>query len=284
MRKLLSLVLSLSMVLSALFAVPAFAASKKEAKLPIPLKMSLNDEDYFTYKYNEKTKTLTIRGYGNVQYYEYLLPLVKTDNQNRENIMLTCDYTDTCILLALSDMVRSGKVKHVNTPDAHYDFTVSQWGNVIYATENFEADDMPYYFTYDPATGDLQHILSKEGEGITTYDYQYNKGKLSKIIVQSDSIETTECVTNKKGQLTEFTRSDNTGPGESIQTYDYHEDGSPKEVTFRERGIGVDENHRSQTRMIYTDDGNMAAFSFWEIDSEGKYNSHWTMSITWQAI
>lgn len=285
MKKLLSLVLSFAMVLTALFAVPAFAKeSAKETKLSIPKIMSLNDKDYFEYQYNEKTKTLTIRGHGKVDYYEFLLPLVKTDNQNRENIMLTCDYTDPCIILALSDMVRSGKVQHVNTPDAHYDFTLSKWGNVLVATENFEADPLPYTFTYDVKTGDLLKIVSREGEGLTTYNYYYKKGKLSKIVIQSDSTETTTCTTNDKGQITGFTRSDSSGPGQSIQTYDYFPDGSPKEVTFHEVGIGVDENHRSQTRMFYNDKGQMNAFSFWERDSEGKYNSDWNMNITWQVI
>lgn len=284
MKKILSLVLSLALVLTALFAVPGYAASKETAKEFIPRKMSLNDKDYFVYQYNEKTKTLTIRGHGDVQYYEFLLPLVKTENQNRENIMLTCDYTDPCIILALSDMVRSGKVQHVNTPDAHYDFTLSKWGNVLVATENFDADPLPYTFTYDKKTGDLLKIVSKEGEGLTTYNYSYKDGKLSKVVIRGDSTETTTCTTNSKGELTGFTRSDSSGPGSTIQTYDYFEDGSPREVTFREVGIGVDESHRSQTRMYYDDKGRMQSFSFWERDSQGKYNSDWNMNITWQQI
>ena len=279
MRKFISIFLSLLFCAAVLGAVPASSAETAS----IPKVLALNGKDCFEYQYFSKDKTLTIRNYTDQISYEYLLPLVPSDDISRQNIMLTCDYRDDCIILALSDLVRSGIAEHINTPQAHYDFQRNRKGQVVYGTETFETDPIPYYFFYD-AHGRLVRILQKLEDSVRTYTYRYRKGALYQIEIRDSSVQKLTLKTDGKGRITSFTEVDSSGPTRIVQTYAYDTAGRPAEVTYHEEGVGADPVHRSRTQMQYNAQNQMTGFTFSERDSEGKYDADWTIKITHQTI
>lgn len=215
MKKILSVVLAL--MLTIIFCcLPVFAA---EYQFPNTMKTSKTEGQYSA-SYDPKTKTLTYKSIGAISGIEENilnqihggnvaagLMYKNSVNQKTQNEMIA--YNDEVLYIAMSDIVRSGKVKTISiesttqTGDStdttifEYDFERNKKGQVIYCgcegdhyingNYNTSLGGREYEFSYD-ANGDLKSVFRKNGRemGDTIATFIFQNGKLSKISYKSN--------------------------------------------------------------------------------------------------
>lgn len=215
MKKILSAVLAL--MLTIIFCcLPVFAAGYQ---FPNTMQTRETGGRYST-SYNPKTKTLTYKSIGAISgIEENILNQIHGGNvaaglmyknnvsQKTQNEMIA--YNDEVLYIAMSDIVRSGKVKTISiesttqtgdntdTTIFEYEFERNKKGQVIYCgcegdhyingNYNNSMVGSEYEFSYD-ANGDLKSV-SREGRGMSlnTATFAFKNGKLLKIIYKSDA-------------------------------------------------------------------------------------------------
>lgn len=286
MRKCLSVLLSLCMVLSVL-SVSASAATEPTLYIPREIKDTTRGGNY-TFSYHSANRELSIVRSGKVgtvgingSDYVYYLPFIVQLNAIRQSIGLLDNRLDDVVFVQ-STAVRTGKIREMNIKNATLDvrkFVRNGKGRVTRC--NSSVTDSTY--VYNPY-GYITSIILDDSElymgGDTSkYYYTYKDSKLNSYKWELYKYWGKSTLTlNNSGRVTSNSYKTKSGGRNTIR-YTYNKSGKPVQISY----VCSDRNGKTTgngtTKITYNSHGYMTAISY---ENSKKQNSKF--QITWQAI